>query len=97
MQLELGRAAPRRAVCQTFGFITVSTALASILTVLAMSVERAIVIIYSLQARSRFTIRGAWLVVVLIWIVSVCSCLPPLLGKFNRYTLDPSKTSCTRE
>lgn len=84
-------------MCQTFGFLTVSTALASILTVVAMSIERAIVIGYSIHAKSHFTIRGAWLVVVLIWIMSICSCLPPLFGKFNRYTLDPSKTSCTRE
>lgn len=84
-------------VCQTFGFITASTALASILTVLAMSIERAVVIIYSVHAKSRYSIRSAWLIVVLIWVVSVCSCLPPLFGKFNRYTLDPSKTSCTRK
>lgn len=62
-----------------------------------MSVERAIVIKYSIYAKSRYTIRSAWLIVVLIWFISVASSLPPLFGKFNRFTLDPSKTSCTRK
>lgn len=72
-----------------------TTASASVLTVLAMSVERAIVIKYSIYAKSRYTIRSAWLIVVLIWIVSIGSSLPPLFDRFNRFTLDPSKTSCT--
>lgn len=81
----------------SFGFITVSTAAASILTVLVMSVERAIVIIYSFRAKNKFTIRSAWIIIAIIWIISLASGLPPLFGKFNRYTLDPSKTSCTRK
>lgn len=71
--------------------------MASILTVLAMSVERAIVIKYSIYVKDRFTIKLAWLIIIVIWSVSLLFCLPPLFGKFNRYTLDPSKTSCTRE
>lgn len=84
-------------MCQTFGFLTVSTAMASILTVLAMSIERALIIGYSIHAKSRFTIGGAWLVVAFIWLLAICCSLPPLFGKFNRYTLDPSRTSCTRK
>lgn len=84
-------------VCQIFGFISVSTAFASILTILAMSIERALVITYSINAKKRFTAKAAWLIIIIIWLISLISCIPPLFGKVNRYTLDPSKTSCTRK
>lgn len=84
-------------VCQSLGFITVSTALVSIMTVLVMSLERAIVVKYSVHAKNWLTIDLAWLLIIFIWLVCILSCIPPLFGKLNRYTLDPSKTSCTRK
>lgn len=74
-----------------------STAAASVLTVLAMSIERVLILSNPIKAKIRFTNRTAYLVTVMIWIVALGSSLPPLFGKFNRYTLDPSKTSCTRK
>lgn len=84
-------------VCQTFGFISTITALSSILTVLAMSIERAVVIRSNVAAKSRFTVRVAWFVTILIWLLSFLANLPPLLFDPFKYTLDPSKTGCFRE
>lgn len=84
-------------VCNMLGFLTLSSALTSILTVSVLSLERAYVIASSSRNKNCISNRCAWIIVGCMWLLSISSTLPPLMGVGNRYTLDPSHTSCTRK
>ncbi|KAG9510288.1 Melanopsin [Fragariocoptes setiger] len=83
--------------CQILGFISVLTAIVSVVTIAAMSMERCYVILHPINGRKRFTTRVALSVTLIIWLYALCLSLPPLFGYFNHYVLDPSLTTCTCE
>lgn len=64
---------------------------------MAMSIERAVVIRSSMLAKSRISLRVAWVTTLFIWTGALLANLPPTIGMVARYRMDPSNTACSRK
>lgn len=62
-----------------------------------MSVERCYVILYPISGRKKFSMNVAFVVIAFIWLYAFSLSIPPLFSRVNRYVMDPSSTTCTRE
>ncbi|XP_045773857.1 G-protein coupled receptor moody-like [Maniola jurtina] len=67
----------------------------SIFTILAITVNRYIIIVYPRMYRKIYQNRNLAIMLAVIWIFPILALIPTFLGKWGRFDLDPLNGSCT--
>ncbi|XP_060064196.1 rhodopsin, GQ-coupled-like, partial [Ylistrum balloti] len=80
--------------CQLYGFVGGVFGLMSINTLTAISIDRYIVITKPLQASQTMTRRKVYLMILLVWALSILLSVPPFFG-WGAYIPEGFQTSCT--
>nr|AXY83426.1 putative gustatory receptor 10 [Conopomorpha sinensis] len=82
-------------LCQMFAFIFYGNVAVSLLSMVAITVNRYIVIAYYDIYSEIYTTTKIWIQLVLIWFVSFGLMIPPLLEVWGKLGLDRHTFSCT--
>ncbi|XP_074654542.1 somatostatin receptor type 2-like [Tubulanus polymorphus] len=72
--------------CKIFAFTEMFTTIASITNMVAMSLERYIVIVHPMRARSWFTIGRTKIIILSVWLLSVALSLPAVAVQGSELT-----------
>jgi hypothetical protein len=71
-------------LCKIIPWLEHTIAHASILTIVAISLERSLAVAHPLKAKLAFTSKRVWIIVIIIWILSSVSSIPIFLS--TKYT-----------
>ncbi|XP_072280608.1 C3a anaphylatoxin chemotactic receptor-like [Pyxicephalus adspersus] len=69
------------ALCKILPSVVLFTMFASIFTLVAISVDRCILVVYPVWAKNHRTLQMAWIICLVIWLFSFLMCLPTVLYK----------------
>ncbi|XP_040178028.1 C3a anaphylatoxin chemotactic receptor-like [Rana temporaria] len=79
-------------LCKILPFILILNMFTSVFTLVAISVDRWILVVHPVWARNHRRIRMAWMICLAIWMLSFAMCLPTAINK--RYHTSHNETSC---
>ncbi|XP_063535816.1 protein trapped in endoderm-1 isoform X1 [Cydia strobilella] len=82
-------------LCQMFAFVFYGNEAVSLLSMVAITINRYTLIAYYDMYASIYTTTKIWVQLLLIWIVSFGLMVPPLLGIWGTLGLDKKTFSCT--
>ncbi|KAK0168605.1 hypothetical protein PV327_002384 [Microctonus hyperodae] len=82
-------------LCQIFPLFFYGNVAVSLLSMVAITINRYVLISKSDIYARLYTNRGITIMLILIWVVSFSLLLPPLTGIWGRLGLDPKTFSCT--
>ncbi|XP_040177492.1 C3a anaphylatoxin chemotactic receptor-like [Rana temporaria] len=83
------------AICWMLLFILILNMYTSVFTLVAISVDRWILVVHPVWARNHRRIRMAWIICLAIWMLSFVMCLPAVI--YKRYGTSHNETSCYLE
>ncbi|KAG7295890.1 hypothetical protein JYU34_020974 [Plutella xylostella] len=82
-------------LCQMFAFVFYGNEAVSLLSMVAITINRYILIAYYDMYSQIYTTTKIWVQLFLVWLVSFGLMVPPLLGIWGRLGLDTETFSCT--
>lgn len=82
-------------LCQLFAFIFYGNEAVSLLSMVAITINRYTLIAYYDMYAQIYTTTKIWIQLLLIWIVSFGFMIPPLLGIWGQLGLEKNTFSCT--
>ncbi|XP_021189408.3 protein trapped in endoderm-1 isoform X2 [Helicoverpa armigera] len=82
-------------LCQMFAFVFYGNEAVSLLSMVAITINRYTLIAYYDMYSQIYTTTKIWVQLLLIWLVSFGLMVPPLLGVWGQLGLDASTFSCT--
>ncbi|XP_034831352.1 protein trapped in endoderm-1 isoform X1 [Maniola hyperantus] len=82
-------------LCQMFAFVFYGNEAVSLLSMVAITINRYTLIAYYDMYSQIYTTTKIWIQLLLIWFVSFGLMIPPLLGIWGQLGLDPNTFSCT--
>ncbi|XP_040177490.1 C3a anaphylatoxin chemotactic receptor-like [Rana temporaria] len=81
--------------CKILPFILILNMYTSVFTLVAISVDRWILVVHPVWARNHRRIRMAWMICLAIWMLSFVMCLPEVI--YTRYHTSHNRTFCYSE
>ncbi|XP_041987399.1 protein trapped in endoderm-1 isoform X3 [Aricia agestis] len=82
-------------LCQMFAFVFYGNEAVSLLSMVAITINRYTLIAYYDMYSQIYTTTRIWIQLALVWLVSFGLMIPPLLGVWGHLGLDPHTFSCT--
>ncbi|XP_068618394.1 protein trapped in endoderm-1 isoform X2 [Battus philenor] len=82
-------------LCQMFAFVFYGNEAVSLLSMVAITINRYTLIAYYDMYSQIYTSTKIWIQLLLIWLVSFGLMIPPLLGVWGQLGLEPDTFSCT--
>ncbi|XP_073451459.1 C3a anaphylatoxin chemotactic receptor-like [Aquarana catesbeiana] len=82
-------------LCKMLSFILLFNMCTSVFTLVAISVDRWILVVHPVWARNHRTIKMAWMICLAIWMLSCVMCLPEAFYKI--YDTSHNRISCYSE
>ncbi|XP_060802673.1 protein trapped in endoderm-1 isoform X2 [Amyelois transitella] len=82
-------------LCQMFAFVFYGNEAVSLLSMVAITINRYTLIAYYDLYSQIYTTTKIWIQLLLIWLVSFGFMVPPLLGVWGQLGFDPKTFSCT--
>ncbi|XP_040178029.1 C3a anaphylatoxin chemotactic receptor-like [Rana temporaria] len=82
-------------LCRMLFFILILNIYTSVFTLVAISVDRWILVVHPVWARNHRRIKMAWMICLATWMLSFVMCLPSAI--YKRYHTSHNETSCSSE